>query len=185
MRTEGPGSVRPDQESRVPTGCRVADELLFKAGDADAVDEACRRSQMGKRLPNALYVHRTASMRWTRCCGSSRECARTYLGEIEGANLIKLHRQSGKVSYLVYPDFETNPHPALLRSVKLALRTPRDRLPGVRQQPQPAGPPPQGVLPAGRAPASRPVRPAERRRRSTACSPTRHPSGLATGGTRG
>jgi DNA phosphorothioation-associated putative methyltransferase len=33
------------------------------------------------------------------------------------------HRQSGKVSYLVYPDFETDPHPALFRSVKLSLRT--------------------------------------------------------------
>ena len=40
-----------------------------------------------------------------------------------GANLIKVHRQSGKVSYLVYPEFETNPHPALVRSVKLSLRT--------------------------------------------------------------
>jgi hypothetical protein len=37
--------------------------------------------------------------------------------------LIKLHRHSGKVSYLVYPDFETDPHPALLRSIKLSLRT--------------------------------------------------------------
>jgi DNA phosphorothioation-associated putative methyltransferase len=50
-------------------------------------------------------------------------CARAYLGEIDGANLIKLHRHSGKVSYLVYPDFETDPHPALGRSVKLSLRT--------------------------------------------------------------
>ena len=37
--------------------------------------------------------------------------------------MIKLHRQSGKVSCLVYPDFETDPHPALRRSVKLSLRT--------------------------------------------------------------
>jgi DNA phosphorothioation-associated putative methyltransferase len=50
-------------------------------------------------------------------------CARAYLGEVEGANLIKLHRHSGKVSYLVYPDFATGPHPALLRSIKLSLRT--------------------------------------------------------------
>ena len=50
-------------------------------------------------------------------------CARAYLGEVEGANLIKLHRHSGKVSYLVYPEFETDPHPALLRSIKLSLRT--------------------------------------------------------------
>jgi DNA phosphorothioation-associated putative methyltransferase len=50
-------------------------------------------------------------------------CARTYLGEIEGANLIKLHGDSGKVSYLSYPEFEADPHPALRRSVKLSLRT--------------------------------------------------------------
>jgi hypothetical protein len=45
------------------------------------------------------------------------------MGTLDGANLIKLHRHSGKVSYLVYSDFETAPHPALRRSVKLSLRT--------------------------------------------------------------
>jgi DNA phosphorothioation-associated putative methyltransferase len=34
-----------------------------------------------------------------------------------------LHHRSGKVSDLVYPEFETDPHPALQRSVKLSLRT--------------------------------------------------------------
>ena len=52
-----------------------------------------------------------------------RGLRQAYLGQIDGANLIKLHRQSGKVSYLVYPDFDTDPHPALRRSVKLSLRT--------------------------------------------------------------
>jgi len=41
----------------------------------------------------------------------------------KGVNLIKLHRHSGKVSYLVYPGFATDPHPASLRSVTLSLRT--------------------------------------------------------------
>jgi DNA phosphorothioation-associated putative methyltransferase len=50
-----------------------------------------------------------------------RDRANVY--EIYGANPIKLHRQSGKDSFLVYPDFETNPHPTLSRSVKLSLRT--------------------------------------------------------------
>jgi DNA phosphorothioation-associated putative methyltransferase len=104
-------------------GRRLADELLFKAGDADAVDEACGRSAVGKVLPNALYVHRSALDALDPLLRVFEGCARTYLGEIAGANLIKLHRQSGKVSYLVYPEFETNPHPALVRSVKLALRT--------------------------------------------------------------
>jgi DNA phosphorothioation-associated putative methyltransferase len=50
-------------------------------------------------------------------------CARADLGDVEGANVIKLHRHSGRVSYLVYPEFESDPHPALLRSVRLSLRT--------------------------------------------------------------
>jgi DNA phosphorothioation-associated putative methyltransferase len=103
--------------------CRLADELLFKAGDAEAVDEACKRSPVGKLLPNALYIHRDALESLDPLLRVYEGCARTYLGEIEGANLIKLHRESGKVSYLVYPEFESDPHPALRRSVKLSLRT--------------------------------------------------------------
>ena len=40
--------------------CRLADERLFPAGDAEAVDDACRRSDVGKLLPNARYLHRSA-----------------------------------------------------------------------------------------------------------------------------
>ena len=40
--------------------CRLADEVLFQAGKAELVDEACRKSPVGKLLPNALYVHRSA-----------------------------------------------------------------------------------------------------------------------------
>ena len=104
-------------------GCRRADDLLFRAGDADAVDDACRRSAVGKLLPNALYVHRTALEALDPLLRVYEGCARAYLGEIERANLIKLNRHSGKVSYLVYPDFDADPHPALLRSIKLNLRT--------------------------------------------------------------
>ena len=50
---------------------------------------------------------------------------RAYLGEVDGANLIKIHRRSGKLSYLAYPDFDRDPHPALLRCVRLCLRTRR------------------------------------------------------------
>jgi hypothetical protein len=50
-------------------------------------------------------------------------CGRAYLGEVEGANLIKIHRRSGKLSYLVYPGFASEPHPALVRCVRLNQRT--------------------------------------------------------------
>ena len=103
--------------------CRGADDLLFRAGNAQAHDEACRQSRVGKLLPNALYGHRGALESLDPLLRVYEGCARAYLGEIDGANLIKLNRHSGKVSYLVYPDFETDPLPALLRSIKLSLRT--------------------------------------------------------------
>ncbi len=103
--------------------CRQADDLLFRAGSAEAVDGACRQSTVGKLLPNALYVHRSALESLDPLLRVYEGCARAYLGTLDGANLIKLHRQSGKVSYLVYPDFDTDPHPALRRSIKLSLRT--------------------------------------------------------------
>lgn len=102
--------------------CAAADELLFRAGDAEAIDAACRASPAGKLLPNALYVHRSALEGLSPLLRVYEGCGRAYIGEVEGANIIKLHRFSGKISYLSYPDFETNPHPALLRSVKLSLR---------------------------------------------------------------
>jgi len=33
--------------------CRQADDLLFRSGNAEAVDEACKRAAVGKLLPNA------------------------------------------------------------------------------------------------------------------------------------
>src|SRR5271157_1619283 len=103
--------------------CREADDLLFRSGNAEAVDEVYKRAPVGKLLPNALYVHRDALDSLAPLLRVYEGCARAYLGEVEGANLIKLHRHAGKVSYLVYPDFETDPHPALLRSIKLSLRS--------------------------------------------------------------
>ena len=106
------------------SACKQADDLLFQTGNADLVDEACRKSPVGKLLPNALYVHHPAiSDGLSPLLRVYEGCARAYLGEIDGANVIKLHRHSGKISYLIYPDFDTDPHPALLRSVKLSLRT--------------------------------------------------------------
>jgi DNA phosphorothioation-associated putative methyltransferase len=78
---------------------------------------------LGELLPSALYVHRSALDSLGPLLRVYEGCARAFLGEVEGANVIKLHRHSGKVSYLVNPGFETEAHPELLRSIKLSLRT--------------------------------------------------------------
>jgi DNA phosphorothioation-associated putative methyltransferase len=103
--------------------CERADTLLFQAGSPDAVDEACQRSPVGKLLPNALYIHRDALGELEPLLRTYEGCARSYLGEIEDANIVKIHRFSGKVSYLAYPNFDSDPHPTLVRSVKLNMRS--------------------------------------------------------------
>jgi DNA phosphorothioation-associated putative methyltransferase len=103
--------------------CQRADELLFRVGEATAIDEACQRSSVGKKLPDDLYIHRSALDSLEPLLRIYEGCGRAYLGDVEGANIIKIHRRSGKFSYLVYPQFEDDPHPALLRSVRVNLRT--------------------------------------------------------------
>jgi DNA phosphorothioation-associated putative methyltransferase len=103
--------------------CTEADGLLFKAGEPGAIDEACKRSTVGKILPDDLYVHREALDSLEPLLRIYEGCGRAWLGEVEGANVIKIHRRTGKLSYLVYPDFKDDPHPALLRCVRLNLRT--------------------------------------------------------------
>jgi DNA phosphorothioation-associated putative methyltransferase len=104
-------------------GCEEADALLFKAGEEGATDEACRRATVGKLLPDDLYVHRSALDELEPLLRIYEACGRAYLGEVEGANIIKIHRRSRKLSYLVYPELESDSHPALQRCVKLNLRT--------------------------------------------------------------
>ena len=103
--------------------CQEADSLLFRAGDTSAIDNACRNSSVGKLLPDDLYVHRSALDSLEPLLRVYEGCGRAYLGQVEGANIIKIHRRSGKLSYLVYPNFDNDPHPALLRSIRINLRT--------------------------------------------------------------
>ncbi len=105
------------------TACRQADELLFRAGDSDAINAACVRAPVGQLVDNALTVHESALPYMEPLLRIYEGCARTLMGQIEDANLIKLHRFSGKVSYIAYPDFEKHPHPSLKLRVKISLRS--------------------------------------------------------------
>ena len=103
--------------------CATADTLLFRAGEADAVDQGCRDSPVGKLTPTALYFHESALPVLSPLLRTYEGCARSYLGAVEGANVIKLYRRESKVSYLNYPDFERDPHPGLHKSVNVCLRS--------------------------------------------------------------
>ena len=52
-------------------------------------------------------------------------CARTLLGDLPHATLVKLRRDKPKVSYLCYPTFDTEAHPPLTETFVVDLRRQR------------------------------------------------------------
>jgi DNA phosphorothioation-associated putative methyltransferase len=113
--------------SSYTTAYKLADELLFSVGNMEVIDKACSSSTIGKLTPEALYVHISALERLSPLLRVLEGCAKGYIGQVEEANIIKFHRHEPKISYLSYPDFENDPHPALRSSMGIHLQTFRIR----------------------------------------------------------
>lgn len=116
---------------------RAAEALLLEIGKPGAVDEAAGASKVGKLTPTALYVHRSALDQLPLLLRAFEGCGRGYLGDVDGANLVKLYRREPKLSYLSYPDFEHDPHPALSFSLNVDLRQFRLKVRRFTGQPNP------------------------------------------------
>lgn len=104
------------------TAQRQAEALLLQIGQPGAIDAACAEAPVGKLTPTALYVHVSALDRLPLLLRAFAGCGHGYLGAVEGATLIKLYRREPKLSYLAYPDFDRDPHPALDVSMNIDLR---------------------------------------------------------------
>lgn len=98
-----------------------ADDLLFSSGNTELIDETADATSVGKRLPTALYVHESALDRLAPVLRVYEGCARWVVGDVEDANIIKLATTKPKVSYLAYPRFDKDPHPALLETIYVRL----------------------------------------------------------------
>ena len=77
-----------------------------------------RGSATGKKTATALYVHATAVSQLSPVLRAYEGCAKVLTGSLEGANVVKLHRDKAAVSYLWYPDFDEDGHPALAGSAE-------------------------------------------------------------------
>lgn len=87
------------------------------------VQRAARRSPVGKVTPSAIYVHESALDSLPPLLRLYEGCARRYIGRVEEANLVKLHTTEPMISYLSYPEFESDPHPALAHSLAIHLQS--------------------------------------------------------------
>lgn len=99
-----------------------SDRLLFSVGNRELLDSAMRASKVGKLTGNALYVHSSALEELPAALRVYEGCARAFVGVVEAANIIKLHRDAPQVSYLLYPEFDAEPHPELRASLVVQLQ---------------------------------------------------------------
>lgn len=106
--------------------CDQADRLLFSIAEHERVGEACRAASVGKRTPSALYVHVAGISRLPTVLRALEGCARVLTGEV-GATLAKIHLGKAQVSYLAYPAFDAEPHPALSYAYVVDLERARVR----------------------------------------------------------
>lgn len=107
--------------------CKAADDALFSLGKQETIDAACRSAPIGKAMPTAIYVHVGAVGELPLLLRLYEGCARSYVGRVPGANVVKLGRGEPKIAYLSYPAFDTDPHPALAESTSVHLQTFRVR----------------------------------------------------------
>ncbi len=74
-------------------------------------------SRRGGLTREALYLHRDGTHQLPSLLRVYEGCARALTGTVPAANILKLNRHKPQVSYLAYPDFDTDPHPALTAAV--------------------------------------------------------------------
>ncbi len=103
--------------------CQVADAKLFSLGKPGVVKAACEKSKIGKHTRQALYVHVSALCELDALLRIYEGCASRTIGRVNDATLIKFYTDQPQISYLFYPEFDTDPHPALKASITIDLKT--------------------------------------------------------------
>ncbi|ELS32767.1 MULTISPECIES: DNA phosphorothioation-associated putative methyltransferase [Pseudanabaena] len=86
------------------------------------IRDLCQQSPIGKKLPNALYIHISAIAYLSPQLQESDLQARSLLSKESQFTIIKFNYEQPKISYLFYPDFDTDPHPALHHSIQVDLK---------------------------------------------------------------
>jgi DNA phosphorothioation-associated putative methyltransferase len=102
--------------------CAKADRLLYASGQTALLPLVARKAVVGKLTPAALYVHRTALGALAPVLRLYEGCAQVLSGTVGMANVIKLSMTEPQISYLVYPRFDREAHPALDAAVTVNLR---------------------------------------------------------------
>jgi DNA phosphorothioation-associated putative methyltransferase len=104
----------------------MAHSILFQINKAELIQTTCQEAtEQGLGYlddDSALYLHTGEVNRLPVLLRIYIGCATVLYGDINQADLIKIHSQSGKLSLMRYDEFENQPLPRLLERIKINLR---------------------------------------------------------------
>lgn len=104
----------------------TATELLFSAGKPEVIADACRgAADAGFGFledGHSLQLHSSLVERLPPVLRAYVGCAARLYGDIDSADLVKIHIQSGKLSLLLFDDFLGKALPELRTRIKINMR---------------------------------------------------------------
>lgn len=125
-----PESVRRDVKAFFGTyqAAQVdAQALLFSVGKPEAIQRAAEEAaKLGCGYldgSHSFQLHASIAADLPSVLRVYLGCAARLFGDVENADLVKLHIRSGKVSLMTYDDFDGRSLPDLIERVKINLRT--------------------------------------------------------------
>lgn len=99
---------------------KEGEEFLFSIGKPEVVANICATCRIGKLLPSHLYVHRSAEDELPPLLRVLLFAGKEIVGELP-YDLVKFAKDGRSLSFLQYQNFDEDPHPALMRSIKVYL----------------------------------------------------------------
>jgi DNA phosphorothioation-associated putative methyltransferase len=102
--------------------------LLYSIGQSDVIDKACCKASdkgLGYFADGQLQIHSSLINRLPPELRCYAGCASKLYGDIDAADLVKIHVRSGKLTLQFYDEFESSPLPRLRERIKINMREQR------------------------------------------------------------
>jgi DNA phosphorothioation-associated putative methyltransferase len=101
--------------------------LLFSIGKPEVIEQACRRAAAtgcGHLFEDhSLQTHSSLINRLPAALRCYVGCAAKLYGDIDAADLVKIHIRSGKLTLLFYNNFDSSPLSKLRERIKINMRS--------------------------------------------------------------
>ena len=99
--------------------------VLFAIGDAKTIAAECAATELGVEDEQALFVHRSCIPYLSPILQTYIGAGRLFYGDLSDVDVFKIHKASGKLTLLLYDDFERSAEPTLHTRVKINYRARR------------------------------------------------------------